>query len=121
MRNLLLVIVLVLYSTQSYSQSSEYVTVDEAFPETETVSGLATMTPEYHVYERRGIKLLIGGLITSAIGGGLFYYSYRFSKNSDRHITMRNGGGALIGVGGGIMISSIIPLTKAKKIKNDHR
>ncbi len=117
MRKFLLLTILSLCSLHSYSQDDEYVTIDEAFPETETVSELATMTPEYHVYKQRGVKLLVGGLVSTAIGGGMIYYSHRYMKGHSKQEAVRNGGIVLAGIGTGITISAIIPLTRARKIK----
>jgi uncharacterized membrane protein YciS (DUF1049 family) len=122
MKQILIFIYVLVLSFEVYSQTDEYITIDDAFPTNEyEISEVATMAPEYHKYKKRGVKLLLGGAVTGAVGGILYYYSERFMKGHPRQDQMKISSGVMVLVGSGIMISATIPLHKAKKIKNENR
>jgi len=116
------VLIMTLISMNVHSQIGEYKTIDEVYPEEKsdmnTVSEWATgKNTEYHKYKKRGTQMMVAGVITTAIGGIMYYYADVFMQNPREEYNMKVSSVLVGSVGVGVMISASFPLTKARKIK----
>lgn len=106
----------------SQSVGDGYSIIDDyKVTETETVSDIATMTPQYKIERRKGVKMLIAGISSMVAGAGMYYYADNYMKGYRNQRDYKLTGIALFGAGGTITICSSIPFTKARKIKNQYK
>ena len=118
MKKLLILLLSLPIFSMSQSIGDGYTIASDNINSTTEVSDVATMSPEYKKYKKRGVKMLVGGICTMAAGAGIYYYSTNHMKGYTNQSSYRLTGVAIFSGGATITILSTIPFTKSKRIKN---